>query len=152
MADKLNLGKTGFLFVGFCIVVFLVLSTLTVVWADPNGAYCVRMGYLYKTTPALNNEQGICQFPDGTWCDAHEFFKGNCSPAPYVSYRSSLVRQPTGASDMCWRYGGSTYYVHTIYGDVPLCVLPDGRTIHLPDYGGTSDAWSYYAYSWLNAP
>jgi putative hemolysin len=152
MTNRLSTRNAKFLFAGVCIVIFLALSTMTVVLADPNSAYCVStMGYLYRTTPSLNDGKGICQFPDGTWCDAHEFFKGNCGPAPYVSYRSYLTR-PTDSSNACWRYGGRIQYVHTIYGDIPLCVSPDGRTINLPGYGGTSDAWAYYAYSWLNAP
>jgi len=150
--NRLSTKKMKFFFAGFCIVILLALSIPTVVRADPNSAYCVRMGYLYKTSPGLNDGNGICQFPDGTWCDAHEFFKGNCGPTPYVSYQSYLRRQSGGTSDMCWRNGGSIQYVHTIYGDVPLCVLPDGRTIALSAYSSSSDAWAYYAYSWLNAP
>lgn len=150
--NKLITGKKKFLFAWFGIGILLALSTITVVWADPNSAYCVKMGYLYRTTPSLNDGNGICQFPDGTWCDAHEFFKGDCRPASYASYGSFSMRRPVDASSMCSQYGGRIHYVHTIYGDVPLCVLPDGSTIELAPYSGLSDAWAHYAYNWLNAP
>lgn len=160
MTNKLSTRNTKFLFAGICIVI--ILATVLPVVGQSNmysiGAhtpvssvsgsdvsnpsttssdrsYCVGLGYLYKTSPSLNGGMGICQFPDGTWCDAHELFEGNCGPAPLFLNRL---------------YGGSTYYVHTVYGDVPVRVLPDGRVIE-SDYGGV-DGWSYNAYAWLHAP
>lgn len=69
----------------------------------------------------------------------------------------------------CQSMGGSVQQVHTTYGDVNLCVFPDGSSLDLQQlasgiYSGvpspvvyangipTNDSWFYYAYSWLNAP
>lgn len=47
----------------------------------PEGASCVSAGYLYATVPGVNNGRPICQFPDNSWCDAHAYYIGNCTPS-----------------------------------------------------------------------
>ena len=181
----------------------------------PEGAYCVNSGYLYATVPGVNNGNPICQFPDNSWCDAHKYFVGNCTPSltgyispsgytatggvitpsgvivPAGTYQSSVYNpyavnpyyynNPAYANvtqsaldiadetKTCQSIGGRVQQVHTTYGDVNLCIFPDGSSISLPQlasgvYAGApgpaiyyngipaNDSWFYYAYSWLNAP
>jgi putative hemolysin len=75
-----------------------------------------------------------------------------------------MYNNPQGALDIasatktCQKYGGAVQRVHTSYGDVNMCVFPDGSYVNLMGlynnvYGGfPGDNWYYYAYSWLNAP
>ena len=82
---------SAFLFAGLCITIFLAtsLSIATGQALDTSGpdrAHCVRMGDLYATSPAVNNGKGICQFPDNSWCDGHEFFIGSCSATTFWAY------------------------------------------------------------------
>lgn len=119
-------------------------------------SYCVKMGYLYRTSPSMNNGQGVCEFPDKTWCDAQAYHAGRCGPSlssnaltrPYIT--SSISDQA-----LCSRNGGRLESVHTPYGDVMLCVFADGRACDIQSLrsgrcGG--DNWLRYAESWLNAP
>ncbi len=176
----------------------------------PEGAYCVNSGYLYATVPGVNNGKPICQFPDNSWCDAHAYFIGNCTPSlsgyispsgyiatggiitpngavaagsvynpyainPYYYNNPAYANVTQSALDIadetktCQSIGGRVQSVHTTYGDVNLCIFPDGSSISLPElasgvYAGApgpvvtingvpvDDNWYYYAYSWLNAP
>lgn len=125
------------------------------------------------------------QYPDGSWCDAHTYFTGDCAPSanatpassayfnasnPYTYVNPYMYNNPQGALDIadatktCQSYGGVVQRVHTAYGDVNMCVFPDGSYVDLMGlynsvyggfggYGGFAvDNWYYYAYSWLNAP
>jgi putative hemolysin len=214
---KFDTEKLKCLFAVLCISVFLGAGMLAVAaqvldTSGPDSAYCVDSGYLYTTHPGVNGGRGICQFPDGTWCDAHAFFVGNCTPNPDI-YAAPGIVTPGGyivpssnynpyyynpyyannpyfyndsqaaldiadATKTCQSMGGGVSSVHTPYGDVRLCVFPDGSSIDLSQlysgvYGGTvnpviyangatspivyvngvpGDFWYYYAYSWLNAP
>lgn len=163
--------------------------------SGPDSAYCTGNGYLYTTKSGVNSGKAICQFPDGTWCDAHAYFTGDCAASTNVSYNPNLTynpnlpynlnlyntpvvssnpyiynnpyryNDPQGALDIadatktCQKSGGVVQRVHTSYGDVNMCVFPDGSYIDLmglysATYGGgfSGDNWYYYAYSWLNAP
>lgn len=145
-----------------------------------DSAYCVGQGFNYAVIPGVNGNQPICQFTDNTWCDAHSFATGTCNPYPPSYYNPYSFNTTQSALDIadetaqCQRMGGGTRTVHTPYGDVDLCVFPDGSSVDLrslnsnnvlggypgsgpayvspisPFYGG--DNWYYYAYSWLNAP
>jgi putative hemolysin len=136
--------------------------------------YCVSMGYLYRTSPGINGGQPICQFSDYSWCDASDFATGKCSANigangfynPYGNYYPYFYEYPyyngyyysgltPGESiDACTSAGGTISSVHTPYGDVDVCKLPNGDIIDL--YGMYSgilgDNWYYHAYNWLNAP
>jgi putative hemolysin len=151
------------MFAALCIGILLAAS-LTVSGADlatpdPDRAYCVKMGYLYRETPGLNDGRGICEFPDSTWCDCQAFHEGKCSANPYSHFSPNFYNegqsgQHTAAVNLCQSSGGSVRNVHTPYGDVDVCIFPNGRTVDLwALYGkATGDDWLYYAHSWLSAP
>jgi putative hemolysin len=133
--------------------------------SSSDRAHCVGSGYLYKTTPDLNGGQPVCQFDDYNWCDANAFATGKCSIGangfynPYgiyypYTYNYPIRPTPGGANDACFSRGGNVRSVHTPYGDVDMCVLPDGSMIDLYGlYNGyLGDEWEYFAYSFLNAP
>lgn len=123
---------------------------------DAAHSYCVQMGYLYRSSPGLNGGQGVCEFPDKTWCDAQAYYMGQCGPR--LSPNFMTVPDSTwsaSAFTLCRNAGGRLESVHTPYGDVTLCVFPDGRTcdIHSLSTGMCGgDSWFRYAQSWLNAP
>jgi len=192
MTFELKNRKRTFLFAVLGIAVFLATGVLAAAGqgidtSGPDSAYCTGMGYLYTTKPGINNDHAVCQFPDGTWCDAHAFFTGDCAAPTNVSYNPNLYinpytynpypfsnpynyynpyryNNPQGALDIaaasktCQKSGGAVQSVHTSYGDVNMCVFPDGSYIDLMAlrngiHGGFyGDNWYYYAYSWLNAP
>ncbi|OPY48813.1 MAG: hypothetical protein A4E48_02605 [Methanosaeta sp. PtaU1.Bin060] len=188
MTRKINITGSRLLLAVFCISIILASgmpsasgeetyqqissATQAIDTSVPDRAHCVSMGYLYTTKPSLNSGKPVCQFPDGSWCDAHAFFTGNCSSSGLSSpYNPSFYSNSQGALDIaagtkeCQRLGGGVQGVHTAYGDVNLCVFPDGSTMDLRAlangaygyYGPYStypyrDNWYYYAYSWLNAP
>ena len=129
--------------------------------ADAARAYCVKMGYLYKSGTSQNGGQGMCQFPDSSWCDSQSYYKGGCGPGispniyPNYAYGSSYPGT-VSAGGLCSRSGGSLRSVHTPYGDVTLCAFPNGSTCDLQSLAsgncGGVDYWTVYARSWLNAP
>jgi len=127
--------------------------------SDQAHSYCVKMGYLYRTSPGLNGGQGICEFPDKSWCDAQAFYAGTCGPRLYPRVLPSVYSSPGGvwsgdAAGLCQSRGGTIKSVHTPYGDVLMCVFPDGTTCDLQGLasGRCGDKWFIYAYNWLNAP
>jgi putative hemolysin len=162
------------IFAGFLIVLCLAISIPMVsgqAYSNAPGSdqsYCVQSGYLYRTDPTVNNGKGICQFPDDSWCDAHAFAIGSCAPSLIVMYDpfvypsemldiySNTISPVTlnQAIATCHNAGGEVQTVHSPYGDVDLCVFPNGSTVDLMGlYGGIySDSWHVYASSWLNAP
>ncbi len=191
MIDKLNNRKRTLLFTGLGIMALLGAIVLTAAGqgvsgqgidtSGPDSAYCTGNGYLYTTQPGVNNGTAICQFPDGTWCDAHKYFTGDCAASTNVPYNPGLYNpanpytysnpytynNPQGALDIadasktCQKYGGVVQRVHTSYGDVNMCVFPTGSYVDLMGLynsvnggyiGFPADNWYYYAYSWLNAP
>jgi putative hemolysin len=148
---------------GLCILAFLSLVALTAMAqdsADQARSYCVKSGYLYSTSPGTNDGQGMCTFPDKSWCDSRAFFQGACSRSltpnilpGYVSESESTYTQ--SAATICRSSGGILRSVHTPYGDITMCAFPDGRTCDLKSLaegrcGG--DSWLVYARSWLDAP
>jgi len=128
--------------------------------ADQARTYCVKSGYLYSSSPGVNGGQGMCVFPDKSWCDSQAFFQGTCSHSlkpnilpRYVSEPEAMWAQSSGA--ICRSSGGVLRSVHTPYGDITMCAFPDGRTCDLKSLaegrcGG--DMWMVYARSWLDAP
>ncbi|HNX40404.1 MAG TPA: DUF333 domain-containing protein [Methanothrix sp.] len=83
----------------------------------------------------------------------------------YAAYLSSPLSLPDElerddnwsqpAERMCNNSGGTVRSVHTPYGNIAMCVFPDGVTCDLKSitegkFG--EDAWTRYARSWLNAP
>lgn len=128
---------------------------------DQAHSYCVQMGYLYRSTPELNGGKGICEFPDRSWCDAQSYLQGTCgpslSPNIYPAYVYDHTSEPTSSAiTLCQRSGGSLRNIHTPYGDVVMCVFPDGTACDLRslEAGVCSgvDYWELYARAWLNAP
>jgi putative hemolysin len=167
MTIKFKTIKCNRPFVGLFILLTLALSVILVAANSDTSAEsrtnCVSMGYLYRTSPAVNNGQGYCVFPDGSWCDASAFQSGECGPRPFnpfiaVDYYGQTGDRSVLASSVCLDRGGQLRTVHTPYGDTILCAFPDGSTVDLGSlYGGqwgydSGYAWDYYAQSWLNAP
>lgn len=169
MKNELVARKVDLLFAWSCIMILLAASVLTAAGqgsdtASQDRAFCVGTGQLYRTTPMLNMGQPICQFPDGSWCDAHAFATGQCSQGfynPYFYNTPQGTLDAAAASRMCRSSGGRVESVHTPYGDVDLCVFPDGSSVDLRAlYNGASgiyngtlrNDWFNYAYYWLNAP
>jgi len=148
---------------GICILAFLSSGVLTVVAqdsADQARSYCVSSGYLYSTSPGINDGQGMCTFPDKSWCDSQAFFQGDCSRSLNPNILPSYVSQsegmyPQSDATICRSSGGILRSVHTPYGDITMCAFPDGRTCDMKSLtegrcGG--DNWLVYARSWLDAP
>jgi putative hemolysin len=163
MVIKLNIRAFVILWTLICIFVFPsigqpIYASQGFDTSAPDSAHCTSMGYLYTTVSGVNNGKPICQFPDGTSCDAHSFFLGNCtfsqnsysnaypynnplgSYYPYNNpqgYNPYFKNDPQGALDIadatknCEKMGGSVGSVHTPYGDLNLCNFPYGGTIDL---------------------
>jgi putative hemolysin len=123
-------------------------ATQAIDTSGPDRAYCVSNGYLYTSNPAVNGGKPICQFPDGSSCDAHAFFTGNCSGVGLASPYNPTFYSSQGALDIaagtkeCQRLGGGVQSVHTAYGDVDLCVFPGGNSMDLR--GLANQAYGYY--------
>ena len=128
---------------------------------DPARTYCVSSGYLYRAAPSINGGLPICSFTDNSWCDVNEFYNGSCGPRlapnilPSYSFDIDTEKPVKSMQDVCLASGGKMKSVHTPYGDITLCVFPDGttcdaRTISEGRCG--MDEWMIYARSWLNAP
>lgn len=195
MTFRFDISMPRIMLAGFCISVLLAAfalsaagqgtyqpisaATQAIDTSVPDRAHCVSSGYLYTKNPALNNGKPVCKFPDGSWCDAHAYFIGNCSGSGLISpYNPTFYSSGQGALDLaagtkeCQRLGGGVQSVHTAYGDVNLCVFPDGSTMDLRalangaygyygpylystypyNNGPYRDNWYYWAYAWLNAP
>ncbi len=140
MTGNFNIGKSWFRLSWLCVVVLLSTCSLNAMGqavdtSGPDRAYCVGTGNLYTTNPGLNSGKPICQFAGNSWCDAHAFFTGDCtgSTSPYyASYNAPLsALDLADATKTCNAQGGQVQSVHTTYGDVNLCVFPDGASIDL---------------------
>ncbi len=144
MIDMLNNQKRKFLIWGLCTMAILAAGLLAadgqgINTSGPDSAYCTSNGYLYTTIPGVNNGKAVCQFADRSWCDAHSYFTGNRTPNASVvnAYNPYAFNTPQGAleiadaSKMCQNYGGGVQTVHTSYGDVSMCVFPDGSMVDL---------------------
>lgn len=159
-----NAGKCKGILAALCLLAILALNLSAAAQdssADAARSHCVRMGYLYKSDTPQNGGQAVCQFPDGSWCDAQSYYKGGCgpgiSPAIYPSYAYDSTNPVAVSAEMlCSRSGGRLRSVHTPYGDVTLCAYPNGSTCDLQSLAtgtcGGADYWTVYARSWLNAP
>lgn len=163
MQSKMTCPAAGVLSV-LSILALLCLGTVCCATAqvstDPARTHCVSSGYLYRTSPSLNGGQGICSFPDNSWCDANEFYQGSCGPSlsPNIVPGYAFETGSTKAASMqeiCLASGGKIKSVHTPYGDINVCVFPDGTTCDakaISEGRCGADYWMIYAQSWLNAP
>jgi putative hemolysin len=147
----------------FCILAFLSSGMLAAMAQDPADrarSYCVKSGYLYSSSPGVNGGQGMCVFPDKSWCDSQAFFQGTCDRSLKPNIIPGYVSESEGmwvqsVESICRGRGGSLRSVHTPYGDITVCAFADGRTCDLKSLlegrcGG--DMWLAYARSWLDAP
>jgi hypothetical protein len=49
--------------------------------ANPASENCVAKGGVSKITQLLNGDQGgLCEFPDGSFCEEWALFRGTCAP------------------------------------------------------------------------
>jgi len=55
--------------------------------ANPAATYCTNQGYQYS--------DGRCVFPDGSSCDAWDFYRGDCSDDPAPCSYTPPPRPPT---------------------------------------------------------
>jgi len=144
----------------------------------PDNSWCDAYAYyLGNCTPSFSPSgyvaTGGAVTPSGLVVPGSVYNPYAINPYYYNSPAYSNVTQSAldiaDETKTCQSMGGSVQQVHTTYGDVNLCVFPDGSSIDLAQlasgaYGGipgpvvyingipTSDGWFYYAYSWLNAP
>ncbi len=145
MTGNSDKGRSWFKLAWPCIAILLSTGSLIAMGQNtdtsvPDRAYCVGTGNLYTTNPGLNNDKAICQFADNSWCDAHEFFIGNCTGATTSPYYYSTPMSALDIADVtkaCQVRGGQVQNVHTVYGDVNLCVFPDGSSIDLRSLSST---------------
>jgi putative hemolysin len=138
MTFKINNAKSWLKLASFCAVFFFSTCLLNAMGqvdtSVPDRAYCVDTGNLYAINPGVNSGKPVCQFPDNSWCDAHAFFTGNCT-------ENSRFNSPLSGLDLadatrrCQADDGRVENVHTPYGDVNLCVFPDGSSIDLRSLG-----------------
>lgn len=159
---KLSKGDLSVVCAAILAISFIgVLCTAAQDSPDPAHSYCVKSGYLYHTSPGMNAGQGVCVFPNNNWCDAQAFYSGSCgpslSPSIFPGYSDQTGTMGTiSAEELCRRSRGSLKSVHTPYGDISICVLPDGTNCDMKSLSegrcGITDYWMIYARSWLNAP
>jgi len=158
-----NIIRAGALRIGLCIFALLIMSQIPVLAQssdlDPAHSYCVKMGYLYRTSPGINGGQPICEFPNKAWCDAQAYYQGTCSPvlSPNIfpAYVYGPYDQYASPTQLCMGRGGYLQNVHTPYGDVTVCVFPNGEKCALQSLADGAcgiDYWSAYARAWLDAP
>jgi len=153
MIDERHIGRVRILLAAMYVVVLftsiIIGAGQSSVTKNADRAYCVGSGYLYATSPSLNNGQEICQFPNEDWCDAHAFATGKCMYIPFeynvwgVGYYD--ISTPAEASYVCQNSGGKIETVHTPYGDRALCIFPNGRSMDL--YGLYRGYWGSGLYS-----
>jgi len=94
--------------------------------SNPAADYCSNQGYEYSG--------GNCVFPDGSSCDAWEFYRGECSYNP-------KPEKPIGMANPASVYCGAQGYDLEIRtdpmtgGQVGYCVFPDGSSC---------EEWAFY--------
>jgi putative hemolysin len=134
----------------------------------PDGKWCDAHAYFTGDCAASTNvsyNPGLTYNPNLPY--NLNLYNTPVAPSnPYMYYNPYMYNNPQDALDIadatktCQQSGGVVQRVHTSYGDVSMCVFPDGSYIDLmglysATYGGSvpfGDNWYYYAYSWLNAP
>jgi len=178
MTEQHIVRKFSILIVGLCIGFFLVNSVqaVDVVTAakgmnlgssGPDCAHCVNNGYVCTKLPEVNDNEPICQFPDGSYCDAHQYFIEACSSPEVPLNPFGFYNNPQGGLDLadatktCNKYGGAVTTMHTPYGDANICVFPNGQSIDLPGLNRLTSLgrpqqeqaiWYMEAYNFLNGP
>jgi len=50
--------------------------------ANPASTFCINQsGNAWSVKEdSEGNQQGVCSFSDGSWCDEWDYFRGNCKP------------------------------------------------------------------------
>jgi C1A family cysteine protease len=80
---------------------------------NPAAAYCMEMGYEYKTVKTEAGERGICVLPNGEEVDAWAFYRGECatqfSYCAKMGWPVAVQAKSDSYSDRCC-----------------TCILPDG--------------------------
>ena len=59
-------------------ILFFIGKICLGIIVNPSAAYCNALGYNYKTKMVEEGEMGICEFPDGSSCEAWNFLEGKC--------------------------------------------------------------------------
>lgn len=157
---KLSRSMNGFLIAALFVLAILAASPASAADSGANGAesYCVKMGYLYRTMPVPGGVEERCVFPDRSYCEAKAFFDGTCGRTLFPSSDSYVysgdIDWSSQARTRCFDSNGRLREVHTPYGDVVMCALPDGSICDLRQLlaGMCGDDWLAYAYDWLHAP
>ena len=102
--------------------------------ANPAATYCTNQGYRYS--------DGRCVFPDGSSCDAWDFYRGDCSYSPEPV---KPIGMPNPASAYC-KALGYTSVIRTdprTGGEVGYCLFPDGSSC---------EEWAFYRGSCQYSP
>jgi putative hemolysin len=94
--------------------------------SNPAADYCESHGYDYSG--------GRCVFPDGSSCDAWEFYRGECG---YNPEPEKPIGMPNPASSYCKAQGYDLEIRTdpTTGGEVGYCVFPDGSSC---------EEWAFY--------
>ena len=82
----INRFKSGTLFMpvllAICLLMFLSCSRATgqtdVGIPNPAADFCEELGYKWELKAKGDESVGTCVFPDGTDCEAWEFYRGEC--------------------------------------------------------------------------
>ena len=82
--------------------------------ANPSAVYCTKLGYKY--------EDGNCIFPDGTKCNAWDFFRGKCG------------QKYTYCEQQGYRIETRTENMGTWTAEYAVCVFDDGSECLEQDY------------------
>lgn len=86
---------------------------------NPAASYCRELGYQFKIIP--ETQVGICTFPDGSECEAWDFFNGK-----YGNNHS-----------YCERHGGKIITTNkncSFTQECAACILSDGTVCNEWDY------------------
>lgn len=62
----------------------------TKTFGNPASEYCIQQGGTMKIRTQPNGSQnGVCTFLDGSECEEWAFYRGECQPGTYFSYKLS---------------------------------------------------------------
>jgi putative hemolysin len=62
-------------------ILFPVTKNIKQEIGNPASQYCLEHGGLLAIRSSGDgNQEGICQFPDGSECEEWQYFKGECHP------------------------------------------------------------------------
>ena len=103
----------------FSLILFFLINSSGIAKgiANPAAVYCKDLGYNYKIVNTDNGQKGTCVFPDGTTCDAWNFFAGICG-SKYSS---------------CAKYGYGTKTItngrNSFSPEYSSCIMTNGKEI-----------------------